>query len=59
MRLITVKLPEPYIEAMDELVRRGRYSSPSEIIRDVVKRLLMEKRMLMKLGLGVSMRENL
>ncbi len=40
MRLVTVKMPETYIEGLDELVRIGRYSSRSEIIRIAVRDLL-------------------
>jgi len=40
MRIVTVKMPESYIEAIDELVRMGRYSSRSEVIRAAVRELL-------------------
>jgi putative addiction module CopG family antidote len=40
MRIVTVKLPEAYIEAIDELVRMGRYSSRSEVIRTAIRELL-------------------
>ena len=40
MRIVTVKMPESYIEAIDELVRIGRYSSRSEVIRTAVRELL-------------------
>lgn len=40
MRLITVKMPEVYIEALDRLVEMGRYSSRSEAIRTAVRELL-------------------
>jgi len=40
MRIVTVKMPESYIEAIDELVRLGRYSSRSEVIRAAVRELL-------------------
>ncbi len=40
MKLITVKMPEPYVEGLDELVRTGRYSSRSEVIRIAVRELL-------------------
>ncbi|AAY80210.1 ribbon-helix-helix domain-containing protein [Sulfolobus acidocaldarius] len=33
MRIITVKLPEQFLEAIDELVNTGRYTSRSEVIR--------------------------
>ena len=40
MRLITVKMPEIYIDGLDELVKLGRYSSRSEAIRIAVRELL-------------------
>lgn len=40
MRIITVKMPESYIEAIDELVRLGRYTSRSEVIRAAIRELL-------------------
>ena len=40
MRLITVKVPESYIEGLDDLVRSGRYSSRSEAIRIAIRDLL-------------------
>ncbi len=43
MRIVTVKMPESYIEAIDELVRMGRYSSRSEVIRAAVRELLKKE----------------
>ncbi|MCY0867920.1 MAG: ribbon-helix-helix domain-containing protein [Desulfurococcus sp.] len=43
MKLITVKMPEFYIEGIDELVRMGRYSSRSEVIRIAVRDLLKKE----------------
>ncbi|MEZ0394295.1 MAG: ribbon-helix-helix domain-containing protein [Desulfurococcaceae archaeon] len=43
MRLITVKMPETYVEGLDELVKVGRYSSRSEIIRVAVRDLLKKE----------------
>ena len=40
MRLVTVKMPETYLEGLDELVRMGRYRSRSEAIRIAVRELL-------------------
>lgn len=42
MRLVTVKMPEMYVKGIDELVRAGRYSSRSEVIRIAVRELLKE-----------------
>ncbi|MEB3816598.1 MAG: ribbon-helix-helix domain-containing protein [Desulfurococcales archaeon] len=49
MRLVTVKMPEIYVEGIEELVRAGRYSSRSEVIRIAVRELL--KRELWSAGL--------
>ncbi|MET1101911.1 MAG: ribbon-helix-helix domain-containing protein [Pyrodictiaceae archaeon] len=43
MRLVTVKMPETYLEGLDELVRMGRYSSRSEAIRVAVRELLKKE----------------
>ncbi len=40
MRLVTVKMPDIYVEGIEELVRAGRYSSRSEVIRIAVRELL-------------------
>ncbi len=43
MKLVTVKLPEVYVKAIDELVKAGRYSSRSEVIRIAVRDLLRQE----------------
>lgn len=40
MKIITVKLPEQFLEAMDELVNTGRYETRSEVIRAAIGTLL-------------------
>jgi antitoxin ParD1/3/4 len=40
LRLITVKLPELYVEGIDELVKIGRYRNRSEVIRVAIRDLL-------------------
>ena len=40
MRLITCKLPAAYVEALDELVRQGRYANRSEAIRMAIRDML-------------------
>lgn len=40
MRIISVQLPQSYINAMDQLVRRGLYPSRSEVIRTAIRELL-------------------
>jgi len=47
MKLISVKLPEVYLEGIEELVKTGFYPNRSEAIRvairDLLKRELWEK----------------
>ncbi|MEM1610557.1 MAG: ribbon-helix-helix domain-containing protein [Sulfolobales archaeon] len=40
MRIITVKIPESYLEGLEELVNTGRYTSRSEAIRAAIRELL-------------------
>lgn len=40
MRLITVKMPEIYLEGIDELIKIGKYRNRSEVIRMAVRELL-------------------
>ncbi len=37
MRVVTVHLPEAYLEAIDELVRKKRYPNRAEAIRMAVR----------------------
>jgi Arc/MetJ-type ribon-helix-helix transcriptional regulator len=40
MKLITLHLPEPYIEALDSLVKKKMYPNRAEAIRVAVRDLL-------------------
>ena len=40
MRMITLNLPEPYIQALDNLVKEKYYPNRAEAIRAAVKDLL-------------------
>ncbi len=40
IRIITVKIPETYLEGLEELVNTGRYTSRSEAIRAAIRELL-------------------
>lgn len=40
MRLITLHLPEPYIQALDDLVKQKYYPNRAEAIRTAVRNLL-------------------
>ncbi|MEM2157994.1 MAG: type II toxin-antitoxin system ParD family antitoxin, partial [Sulfolobales archaeon] len=39
MKLVTVKIPDIYVEGIDELVKLGRYSCRSEVIRIAIRDL--------------------
>lgn len=40
MRLVTVKMPELYVEILDALVAKGVFSTRSEAIRAAVRELI-------------------
>ena len=43
VRLVTVKMPEIYVRAIDELVKAGRYTSRSEAVRVAIRELLRQE----------------
>ncbi len=43
MKLVTVLLPEAYLEGLDELVRMNMYPSRSSVIRSSVRDLLKKE----------------
>ncbi len=43
MKLITVHIPEKFLEALDALVAEGRYPNRSEIIRIAIRDFLREE----------------
>ena len=43
LRIVTIKLPESLLDAIDELVRQGKYMNRSDVIRHAVRRLLEEE----------------
>ena len=43
MRLVTVHLPEEFLEGLEELVRRQRYPTRSEAIRVAIRDLLKDE----------------
>jgi Arc/MetJ-type ribon-helix-helix transcriptional regulator len=43
VRIVTVKLPESYLEIIDRLVDLGRYASRGEFIRTAVRKLIDEE----------------
>jgi antitoxin ParD1/3/4 len=43
MRVVSVKIPESYLEIIDRLVDVGRYTCRSEFIRTAVRKLIDEE----------------
>jgi len=52
MKLVTVLLPEAYLEGLDELVRANMYPSRSSVIRSAVRPLLKKELWENKSGSG-------
>jgi Arc/MetJ-type ribon-helix-helix transcriptional regulator len=44
MKVISVHLPEPYLQVMDELVRRKYYLSRADVIRTALHDLIVKER---------------
>jgi Arc/MetJ-type ribon-helix-helix transcriptional regulator len=47
MKVVTVHLPEAYLEAIDELVRKKLYPNRAEVIRMAVRDLIRRESRLM------------
>ncbi len=43
MRIISVQVPQSYVNAMDQLVRRGLYPNRSEVIRAALREFLKKE----------------
>lgn len=43
MKIVTVKLPEAYVEAIDELIKTGAYTTRSEVIRVALRELFRKE----------------
>ena len=43
MELMQVRLPEKLIKEVDRFVKKGYYSTKSDVIRDAVRKLILEK----------------
>jgi len=43
LRLMTVKLPEEYLEALENMVRDGRFRSVSEAVRFAVRQFVLQE----------------
>jgi antitoxin ParD1/3/4 len=44
MKVISVHIPEPYLQVMDELVRRKYYFSRADVIRTALHDLIVKER---------------
>jgi antitoxin ParD1/3/4 len=44
MKVISVHIPEPYLQVMDELVRRKYYFSRADVIRTALHDLIAKER---------------
>lgn len=40
MKIITINVPEKYLEAIEELSKRGKYPSRSKAVRDALEKLI-------------------
>ncbi len=43
MRVVTICLPETYVEGVDELIGQNKYPNRSEVIRIAIRDLLVEE----------------
>lgn len=43
MRVVTICLPESYVEGMDELIGQNKYPNRSEVIRIAIRDLLVDE----------------
>ncbi|NJF26000.1 ribbon-helix-helix domain-containing protein [Thermococcus sp. Bubb.Bath] len=43
MRIVSVQLPQSFVNAMDQLVRRGVYPNRSEVIRTAIREFLKKE----------------
>lgn len=57
MQVAQVRLPERLIEELDILVKKGFYSNKSDVIRDAVRKLILEKQIGSMPNTGDSVKE--
>lgn len=43
MKVISLKIPESYLNIIDEFVKMGKYASKHEFIRSAIRRLIEEE----------------
>lgn len=57
MAVTQVRLPQGIIEEVDRLVERGLYVSKSDVVRDALRRLILEKQIGSIPNIGDSVEE--
>lgn len=57
MQVAQVRLPERLIEELNILVKKGFYSNKSDVIRDAVRKLILEKQIGSMPNTGDSVKE--
>ena len=43
MKVVTICMPESYVDGVDELIQQGMYPNRSEVIRIAIRDLLVEE----------------
>ncbi|MFX1514167.1 MAG: ribbon-helix-helix domain-containing protein [Promethearchaeota archaeon] len=44
MKPISTHVPEEYLDGINDLIRRGKYSTKSEFIREAIRRLIRQEK---------------
>lgn len=57
MAVTQVRLPQGIIEELDRLVERGLYTNKSDVVRDALRRLILEKQVGSIQNTGDSVKE--
>lgn len=57
MQITQVRLPKGLVKQVDQLVDQGLYSNKSEVLRDAVRRLVLQKQIGSILDTGDSVKE--
>lgn len=57
MAVTQVRLPQGIIEEVDRLVERGLYTNKSDVVRDALRRLILEKQVGSIPNIGDSVEE--
>ena len=57
MELIQVRLPEKLIKEVNRFVKKGHYSTKSDVIRDAIRKLTLEKMIGILPNTGDSVKE--